>query len=139
MKSRSSDKFLIVVVIHFIDKDIKSLIMSVTIALIKSSCQLSFYCKPEENKVLWTDPQVVFTTREYKRGKYHCTIDLLFDWFRLVCFANKNKNCQSSYSWFQTSQTGGQWYSDISPFSVPCHNASLFVTYDWAQSVSICL
>jgi hypothetical protein len=26
---------------------------------------------------------------EYSRGKYHCTIDLLFDWFGLVCFANK--------------------------------------------------
>ncbi len=24
-------------------------------------------------------------------GKYHCTIDLLSDWFGLVCFANKNK------------------------------------------------
>jgi len=23
-----------------------------------------------------------------KVGKYHCTVDLLFDWFRLVCFAN---------------------------------------------------
>ncbi len=22
---------------------------------------------------------------------YHCTADLLFDWFGLVCFANKNK------------------------------------------------
>ncbi len=32
-------------------------------------------------------------TREYQSGKYHCTIDLLFDWFGLVCFANKNKNC----------------------------------------------
>jgi hypothetical protein len=30
--------------------------------------------------------------RVYLRGKYHCTIDLLFDWFGLVCFANKNKN-----------------------------------------------
>jgi hypothetical protein len=29
-----------------------------------------------------------------KGGKYHCTIDLLFDWFGLVCFENKNKNCQ---------------------------------------------
>jgi hypothetical protein len=29
-----------------------------------------------------------------QRGKYHCTIDLLFDWFGLICFANKNKNCQ---------------------------------------------
>jgi len=32
------------------------------------------------------------------KGEYHCTIDLLFDWFGLVCFANKNKNCQLSYS-----------------------------------------
>ena len=22
------------------------------------------------------------------KGEYHCTIDLLFDWFGLVCFAN---------------------------------------------------
>jgi hypothetical protein len=53
------------------------------------------------------------------KGKYHCTVDLLFDWFGLVCFANKNKNCQLSYSLIQTSQTGGQWYSDTSPFSIP--------------------
>ena len=26
------------------------------------------------------------------KGKYHCTVDLQFDWFGLVCFANKNKN-----------------------------------------------
>jgi hypothetical protein len=24
-------------------------------------------------------------------GKYHCTVDLLFDWFGLVCFTNKTK------------------------------------------------
>jgi hypothetical protein len=29
--------------------------------------------------------------REYCKGEYHCTIDLLFDWFGLVCFANKTK------------------------------------------------
>jgi hypothetical protein len=28
--------------------------------------------------------------REYLRGKYFCTVDLLFHWFGLVCFANKN-------------------------------------------------
>ncbi len=28
------------------------------------------------------------------------------------------------YSWFQTSQTGGQWYSDTSPFSIPWPNLS---------------
>ncbi len=55
-------------------------------------------------------------------GKYYCTIDLLFDWFGLVCFANKNKNCQLSYSKFQNSQTGGQWNSDTSPFSIPCRS-----------------
>jgi len=54
-----------------------------------------------------------------KGGKYHITVDLLFDWLGLVCFANKNKNCQLSYCWFQTSQTGGQWYSDTSPFIIP--------------------
>jgi len=47
--------------------------------------------------------QDLCSTREYKRWKYHCTVDILFDWFGLVCFANKNKNCQLSYSWFQTS------------------------------------
>ena len=26
-------------------------------------------------------------------------------WFGLVCFANKNKNCQLSYSWYHTSET----------------------------------
>jgi hypothetical protein len=32
------------------------------------------------------------------RGKYHCTIDHLFDWYGLACFINKNKNFQLSYS-----------------------------------------
>jgi hypothetical protein len=37
-------------------------------------------------------------TGNTKGGSNHCTFDLLFDWFGLVCFANKNKNCQLSYS-----------------------------------------
>jgi hypothetical protein len=36
-------------------------------------------------------------SREYQRGKYHCTIDLLFDWFGLVCFANKKTKIVSSH------------------------------------------
>jgi hypothetical protein len=32
------------------------------------------------------------TSREYLRGKYHRTIELLFDLFGLACFAIKNKN-----------------------------------------------
>ncbi len=38
-------------------------------------------------------------------------------------FWNKNKNCQLSYSWFQISLTGGQQYSDTSPFIIPCWNS----------------
>ncbi len=29
-------------------------------------------------------------TREYQRGKYHCTIDLLFDWFGISCMTTDN-------------------------------------------------
>jgi hypothetical protein len=38
-------------------------------------------------------------------------------WISLLC--KKKKNFQLSYSWFQTSQTGGQWYSDTSLFVFP--------------------
>jgi hypothetical protein len=48
-----------------------------------------------------------------------CTVDLLFDWFGLACFENKNKNCHLSYSLLQSSQTGGQRYSDTYPLSIP--------------------
>jgi hypothetical protein len=27
--------------------------------------------------------------REYLRGKYHCTIDLLFDWFGISCMTTR--------------------------------------------------
>ncbi len=37
-------------------------------------------------------------------------------WISLFC----KENCQLSYNWFQTSQTGGQRYSDTYPFSIPC-------------------
>ncbi len=29
-------------------------------------------------------------TREYKRVKYHCTVDLLFDWFGISCMTTDN-------------------------------------------------
>ncbi len=46
-----------------------------------------------------------------------------------VCFANKNKNCQLSYSLFQTSQTGGQWFSDISPLVFPDETYTNMLAY----------
>jgi hypothetical protein len=46
---------------------------------------------------------------------------------RISPFSNKNKNCQLSYSWFLTSETGGPWYSDTSHFSIPWLGIYLFV------------
>jgi hypothetical protein len=52
-------------------------------------------------------------------GKYHCTVDLLFDWFGMSCMTTDNFCDHLQNSLIQTSQTGGQWYSDTSPFSIP--------------------
>ncbi len=59
------------------------------------------------------------TGREYWRGKYHCTVDLLFDWFGISCMTTDNF-CFYLQNWLiQTSQTGGQWYSDTYPLVFP--------------------
>jgi hypothetical protein len=51
-------------------------------------------------------------------GKYHCTVDLLFDWFGIFCMTTDNFWFYLQNRLIQTSQTGGQWYSDTSPFSI---------------------
>jgi hypothetical protein len=51
--------------------------------------------------------------------KYHCTIDLLFDWFGISCMTTDNFCFYLQNRLIQTSQTGGQWYSDTSPLSIP--------------------
>jgi hypothetical protein len=67
--------------------------------------------------------RLVFTKpSKYKRGKYHCTIDLLFDWFGISCMTTDTFSFYLLNRLIQTSQTGGQWYSDASPFSIPCQN-----------------
>jgi hypothetical protein len=53
------------------------------------------------------------------KGKYHCTIDLLFDWFDISCMTTDNFYFYLQNSLIHTSQTGGQRYSDTSPFSIP--------------------
>jgi hypothetical protein len=53
-----------------------------------------------------------------QRGKYHCTIDFLFDWFGISCMTTNNICFYLLNRLIQTSQTGGQWYSDTSPFSI---------------------
>jgi hypothetical protein len=49
---------------------------------------------------------------------YHCTVDLLFDWFEISCMATENFYFYLQNRLIQTSQTGGQWYSDTSHFSI---------------------
>jgi hypothetical protein len=51
--------------------------------------------------------------REYLRGENHCTIDL-FDWFEISCMTTDNFCFYFQNRLIQTSQTGGQWYSDTS-------------------------
>ncbi len=57
--------------------------------------------------------------REYQRGKHHCTIDFLFDWFGISCLTTDNFGFYLQNRLIQTSQTGGQWYRYTSPFSIP--------------------
>ncbi len=66
----------------------------------------------------------ITVNREYQRGKYHCTVDLLFDWFGNSCMTTDNFCLFLQNRLFQTSQTGGQWYCDTSPFSIPCCKSS---------------
>jgi hypothetical protein len=56
--------------------------------------KLACHAQPTCTDVYKLKIKLLVLSREYKRGKYHCTIDLLFDCFGLVCFANKKKNCQ---------------------------------------------
>ncbi len=50
----------------------------------------------------------------------HCTVDLLFDRFGISCMTTDNFRFYLHNRLIQTSQTGDQWYSDTSPFSIPC-------------------
>jgi hypothetical protein len=68
-------------------------------------------------------------------GEFHCTVDLLFDWFGISCmifvFYLQNRL-------IQTGQTGGQLYSDTSPLVFPGRSilaASAGVTKFVAMSV----
>jgi hypothetical protein len=58
-------------------------------------------------------------TQGMLKGKYHCTVDLPFEWFRISCMTIDNFCFYLQNRLIQTSQTGGQQYSDTSPFSIP--------------------
>ncbi len=56
------------------------------------------------------------------RGKYYCTVDLLFGWFGISCMTTDNCCFYLQNRLIQTSQTGGQQYSNTTPLSVPWLN-----------------
>jgi hypothetical protein len=56
------------------------------------------------------------------KGGYHCTVDLLFDWFGISCMTTDNFCFYLQNRLIWTGQTGSHWYSDTSPFIIPCHN-----------------
>ncbi len=57
-------------------------------------------------------PLVQMLEQGILRGKYHCTVDLLFDWFGISCMTIDNLCFYLQNRLIQISQTGGQWYSD---------------------------
>jgi hypothetical protein len=46
-------------------------------------------------------------------------VDLQFDWFGISCITTDNFCFHFQNRLIQTSQAGGQQYSDTSPFSIP--------------------
>jgi len=88
---------------------------NVKLDIFQLSYKLSIY---ENNYFILLAPTIrqpnIRWSREYKRGKYHCTIDLLFDWFGISCMTTDNFCFYLQNRLFQTSRTGGQQYSDSS-------------------------
>jgi len=52
-------------------------------------------------------------------GKNRCTIDLLFDWIGISCMTTNIFCFYLQNRLIQTSQTGGQRYSDLPPLVFP--------------------
>ncbi len=82
-------------------------------------------------------------TKRYSwwRGKYHCTIDLLFDWFGISSMTTDNFCSYLQNRLIKTSKTGGQWYSDTSPFSIPwfsvCQTMKVMFTLGYQKRSSL--
>jgi hypothetical protein len=110
------------------------------------------YCeiitKTTSQSVVYTKPFFIFDlpmlaaagieaqTREYWRGKHHCTVKHLFDWFWISCLTTDNFCFYLKNRLIQTSQTGGQWYSVTSPFSIPCPDHRM--ASQWFYQVPLC-
>ncbi len=75
--------------------------------LIKLECLSLTSLRGRSDLFLWTTQP-----GNTKGGKYHCTIDLLFDWFGFSCLTTDTFCFYLQNILIQTSQTGGQWYRD---------------------------
>ncbi len=64
-------------------------------------------------------PNIMVRPGNTKGGKYHCTVDLLFDWFGISCMTTDNFCFYLQNRLIKASQTGGQQYSDTSPIRTP--------------------
>jgi len=77
----------------------------------------------ENLEAIWADfsalSLAVLLGQGILKGEYHCTVDLLFDWFGISCMITDNFCFYLQNRLSQTSQTGGQQYSDTYPFSFP--------------------
>ncbi len=70
-------------------------------------------------------------------GKYHCTVDLLLGWFGISCMTADKFCFYLQNRLIQDSQTGGQCYSDTSPFSILCLNALAYLSPSLATNKRI--
>jgi hypothetical protein len=57
------------------------------------------------------------------KGGSITTVDLIFDWFGISCMTTDNFHFYLQTRLIQTGQTGGQLYSDTSPFNAPCRKS----------------
>ena len=71
--------------------------------------------------VIWTSYCYFLSLSAYpenthllRKGKYHCTTDLLTVWIQLLCLCWITNGFTYLFDKFQTSQTVGQTYSDTS-------------------------
>ncbi len=78
-----------------------------------------FVCLSLESVSLTCKYETMLTLTNTLAREY-CTVDLLFDLFGISRMTTDNFCFYLQNRLIQTSQTGGQQYSDTSPFSIPC-------------------
>ena len=70
--------------------------------------------------------QLILSTGNTKGGGITVLLTSCLTGLDLYVLQIKTKIVSCHTAEFQTNQTGGQWYSDTSPFSIPCSKRSSF-------------